>query len=80
MTPEQGELLNKVEQLINVEVVQTEYPDFEPGPEPTKVREAREKEAAATDIHREKKSRSKTALLMSRPARMPRNSPVAWSR
>ena len=62
VTPEQGELLNKVEQLINVEVVQTEYPEFEPGPEPTKVREAREKDAAATDKHREKKSRSKTAL------------------
>ena len=62
VTPEQGELLNKVEQLTNVEVSETEYPDFEPGPEPAKVRHAREQEAQATSQHREKKSRTKTVI------------------
>ena len=59
VTPEQGPLLSKVEQLTNVEVVQVDYPDFEPGPEPDKVRQARARDAAATAQHREKKSRSK---------------------
>lgn len=59
VTPEQGELLDKVEQLTNVEVPETEYPDFKPGPEPEKVRKAREQTDAAINQQRETKSRSK---------------------
>ena len=59
VTPEQGELLDKVEQLTNVEVPEIEYPDFKVGPEPDKVRQAREKSDAAISQTRETKSRSK---------------------
>ncbi|MCH2153031.1 MAG: DEAD/DEAH box helicase [Phycisphaerales bacterium] len=62
VTPEQGPLLSKVEQLTNVEVTQVAYDDFEPGKPPEKIRQARAKEQAAADQHREKKSRSKIQL------------------
>ncbi|MCH2133145.1 MAG: DEAD/DEAH box helicase [Phycisphaerales bacterium] len=62
VTPEQGELLNKVEQLTNVEVEEMVCADFEPGPEPDKVKRARKAEAKAIDQNRESKSRSKVVL------------------
>ncbi len=47
VTPEQGELLTRIEHLINTEVPKLDYPDFTPGPVPERVvREQQEKERA----------------------------------
>ncbi len=35
VTPEQGELLTKIENLINLEIPKMDYPDFEPSPPPS---------------------------------------------
>lgn len=45
VSPEQGELLTAIEQLINIEVPRKEYPDFQPGPLPADVRARRDLEA-----------------------------------
>jgi ATP-dependent RNA helicase DeaD len=38
VTPDQGHLLTQIELLINAEIPKLDYPDFEPGPVPDKIR------------------------------------------
>jgi ATP-dependent RNA helicase DeaD len=48
VTPDQGHLLTDIEQLINAEIPKLDYPDFEPGPVPDRVRhEMQRKEQSA---------------------------------
>lgn len=56
VTPDEGKLLTQIEILANTEIPEKDYPDFEPGEPPAKVREEREAEEA----RRAKQDESKT--------------------
>jgi len=49
VTPEEGQLLTKIEKLTGVLIEEMEYPDFQPGPVPDDIRVQREKEAKRAD-------------------------------
>jgi len=57
VTPDQAELLSNIEKLTNVEIHQTRYEDFKPGPEPRRVVEEREKVEAQREASRKHKGR-----------------------
>lgn len=59
VTPEQGPLLTAIEKLINREVPELEYPDFEPGPVPEHVRAQQERKQEETSRHRQEVNRFK---------------------
>ncbi|MDP7070545.1 MAG: DEAD/DEAH box helicase [Phycisphaerales bacterium] len=56
--PEQGPLLMGVERLTNVEITETTYEGFEPGPEPRKVRERRAQLDQEREVNKQSLSRS----------------------
>ncbi len=56
--PEQGSLLTGVERLTGVEVTQQDYPDFQPGPIPKKIREKQAELDQAREAHRKATGRT----------------------
>jgi superfamily II DNA/RNA helicase len=56
--PDQGDLLDAVEQLANIEIPQLNYPDFTPGPIPGDVTAIREAER----VRRERSAQTKSRL------------------
>lgn len=57
VTPDQGGLLTTIEMLINREIPRKEYPDFEPGPVPAKVRAEKELERERSEQAKERGAR-----------------------
>ena len=49
VTPEEGQLLTKIEKLTGVLIEKMEFPDFKPGPVPDDIRVQREREAKRAD-------------------------------
>jgi ATP-dependent RNA helicase DeaD len=61
VSPGQGELLTNIEKLTNVEIKKAEYDDFEPGPVPSDIVVAREREAERLAVQRVQQNRSRVA-------------------
>ncbi|MCH2146399.1 MAG: DEAD/DEAH box helicase [Phycisphaerales bacterium] len=59
VTPEQGHMLTNIEALTNVEIVEKQYHEFKPSPEPKKIRAQKKAEEARIEEARKAKSRSK---------------------
>ena len=59
VTPEQGHMLTNIEALTNVEIVEKQYPEFKPSPEPKKIRAQKKAEEERIEEARKAKSRSK---------------------
>lgn len=59
VTPEQGPMLTNIEALTNVEIVEKQYPEFKPSPEPKKIRAQKKAKEERIEEARKAKSRSK---------------------
>jgi ATP-dependent RNA helicase DeaD len=57
VTPDQSDLLLNIEKLTNVEIVESRYDDFKPGPEPDNIAERRRQAEAAREAAKEQHSR-----------------------
>ena len=57
VTPEQGQLLTEIEKLTGTLIEKMDYPDFQPGPLPSDVREEREKNAQRMERANQPKDR-----------------------
>ncbi|MFM9995736.1 MAG: DEAD/DEAH box helicase [Phycisphaerales bacterium] len=69
VTPDQGDLLTKIEHLINTEVPKLDYPDFTPGPVPDFIRKDQEakRQSDASKTTRLVAMTQKIATAMSTP-------------
>ncbi len=57
VTPDQSDLLLNIEKLTNVEIVESRFDDFKPGPEPDNIVERRRQAEAAREAAKEQHSR-----------------------
>lgn len=60
VTPEQGDLLTQIEELINTEIPKIDFPDFEPGPVPEGYRYQMEQDAQLKQMRTQKFNRYAT--------------------
>lgn len=66
VTPDQGELLTQIENLINTEIPKLDYPDFKPGPIPSDVQATQQLDSKRAEVA---KSFNRFAAAATKPVR-----------